>query len=70
MAITRLYLSFLDFGILFRFLLQGLTWASLGLGTQHHPQVVGACPGHDPHFIAQNRSSKSFGPEPPSPLNI
>ena len=48
------------------FLLQGLAWAALGLWThQNNPQVVGTCPGHGPQPIAQNRVSKSFGPEPP-----
>ena len=45
------------------FLLQGLTWASLGLWTQNNPQVVGTSPGHGPQLTAQNRLSKSFGPE-------
>ena len=63
---AKLYLNFLDFGFLVHFLLQGLTWAALGLWTQNHPQVVGTCPGHGPQPIAQNILSKSFGPEPPS----
>ena len=36
---------------------------------ENHPQVVDTCPGHGPQLIAQNRSSTSFGPEPPPSLN-
>ena len=65
---AKFYLNFLDVGFLVLFLLQGLTWAALGLCTQNHHQVDGISPGHGPQLIAQNRISKSFRPEPPTPL--
>ena len=49
---TKLYPRFLVFGFLVYSLLQVLTWATLGLWTQNHPQVVGKCPGHGPQLIA------------------
>ena len=64
---AKLYINFLDFDLFVHFLLQGPTWSALGIWIQNNPQVVGKCPGHYPQLIAQNRSSKSFGPEPPSP---
>ena len=48
---AKVYLSFLDFGFLVDFLLQGLTWAALGLLNQNHPQVVG------PHVLAMASNS-------------
>ena len=45
---AQLYLNLLDFGFLVHFLLQGVTWAALGLWTQNHLQVIGTCPGHGP----------------------
>ena len=59
---AKLYLNFLDFGFLFLFLLQGLTWAALGLWTQNHPQVVGSCSSHGFRPIAQNILCKWIDP--------
>ena len=44
--------------------IQGLTLGALDIWTQNHPQVMCTCPGYYPQRIAQNRYSKSFGPEP------
>ena len=57
---AKLYLNFLDFDLLVHFLLQGLTWAALGLWAQNHSQVVGTCPGHGPQPTAPNLISKSY----------
>ena len=36
------------------FLLQGLTWASMGAWTKKLPKNVGTCPGHHLQLIARN----------------
>ena len=52
------------------FLLQGLTWATLGAWTQNRPQNVGTYPDHHLQLIARNLVFEIFrGELPPSPLN-
>ena len=55
---AKLYLSFLDFGFLVHFLVQGLTWAALDVWIHNQSQVVGTCPGHGHRLKTENRSSK------------
>ena len=61
---AKLLLNFLYFGPLFASTLKPYM-GSIGFMDPNPSQVVGTCPGHAQLIvIAQNRSSKSFGPEP------
>ena len=57
--------SFLSDLCFWVFLLQGLTWATIGAWTKNLPKNVFTCPGHQPQLIARNIVIKIFRGEPP-----